>query len=120
MLLDVATGVAETVVVSLTDAAVAGRIPIDPVTDGQPPILLEEFVAVDEIVKADAGWVAAMAKRGITDLDLLRPCPLSAGAFDLAGRGRPPDAAGAVVRREPAGATTAGRTRSTASSPTST
>jgi primary-amine oxidase len=85
VLLDVATGVAETVVVSLTDTTVDGRIPIDPVTDGQPPILLEEFIAVDEIVKADPGWVAAMAKRGLTDLDLLRPCPLSAGAFDLPG-----------------------------------
>lgn len=84
VLLDVATGVAETVVVSLTNTVVQ-RIPIDPVTDGQPPILLEEFIAVDEIVKADPGWVAAMAKRGLTDLDLLRPCPLSAGAFDLPG-----------------------------------
>ncbi|MFC5006122.1 primary-amine oxidase [Dactylosporangium cerinum] len=85
VLLDVATGVAETVVVSLTDAAVTRRTPIDPITDGQPPILLEEFVAVDEIVKADPGWVAAMAKRGLTDLTLLRPCPLSAGVFDLPG-----------------------------------
>jgi primary-amine oxidase len=85
LLLDVATGVSETVVVSLTDAAVVQRIPIDPVTDGQPPILLAEFELVDEIVKADAGWVAAMAKRGLTDLDLLRPCPLSAGAFNLPG-----------------------------------
>ena len=53
--------------------------------DGQPPILLEEFIAVDEIVKADPGWAAAIRKRGITDLDLVRPCPLSAGNYGFAG-----------------------------------
>jgi primary-amine oxidase len=55
----------------------------DPVRDGQPSILLDEFIAVDEIVKADDGWCEAMRRRGITDLDLVRPCPLSAGVFDL-------------------------------------
>jgi primary-amine oxidase len=85
VLLDVATGAAETVVVSLTEGVLVQRMPIDPSRDGQPPILLEEFMLVDEIVKSDSGWVAAMAERGITDLDSLRPCPLSAGSFDLPG-----------------------------------
>ncbi len=89
VLLDVATGAASTVVASLTREEIDVRTPIDPAVDGQPPIMLEEFVAVDEIVKADPDWQAAMARRGITDLDLVRPCPLSAGDFDLAGeRGR--------------------------------
>jgi primary-amine oxidase len=26
-----------------------------------------------------------MARRGVTDLDLVRPCPLSAGAFGIQG-----------------------------------
>jgi primary-amine oxidase len=85
ILLDVATGAARDVVASLTDKSVDRDRALDPAVDGQPPILLEEFVAVDEIVKADAGWRDAMAKRGITDLDLVRPCPLSAGDFDLPG-----------------------------------
>ncbi|HEY9469223.1 MAG TPA: tyramine oxidase, partial [Propionibacteriaceae bacterium] len=46
---------------------------------------MEEFELVDEIVKNDPGWVAAMNGRGITDVSLVRPCPLSAGAFGIDG-----------------------------------
>jgi primary-amine oxidase len=89
VLLDVATGAARAAVASLTRGAVDAVVDLDPAVDGQPPIMLEEFIAVDEIVKADEGWRAAMARRGIADLDLVRPCPLSAGDFDIAGeRGR--------------------------------
>ena len=89
LLLDVATGATRSVVASLTRGAVDTEVMVDPAVDGQPPVLLEDLMAVDEIVKADAGWRAAIARRGITDLDLVRPCPLSAGNFDLPGeRGR--------------------------------
>ena len=85
VLLDVATGQTRIVVASLTRSAVDEVREIDNGVDGQPPILLEEFIAVDEIVKADEGWRAAMAKRGITELDLVRPAPLSAGDFGIEG-----------------------------------
>jgi primary-amine oxidase len=85
VLLDVATGRSRTVLASLTRGEVDAVTDLDPVIDGQPPILLEEYVLADEIVKADPGWLAAMARRGITELDLVRPCPLSAGHFDIAG-----------------------------------
>ncbi|GAA2382158.1 primary-amine oxidase [Dactylosporangium salmoneum] len=85
VLLDVATGASSTVVASVTRGEVDWQREIDPATDGQPAILLEEFIAVDEIVKADPGWVAALARRGITVLDLVRPCPLSAGDFGIPG-----------------------------------
>jgi len=89
VLLDVATGESRTVVASLTHGEIRSVVRHDPGRDGQPPVMLEEFAAVDEIVKADPGWRAAMERRGITDLDLVRPCPLSAGNFDLPGeRGR--------------------------------
>ena len=89
VLLDNATGRSRTVLVSLTRGEVESVVDHDPETDGQPPIMLEEFVAVDEIVKADPGWVEAMGKRGVTDLSLVAACPLSAGSFDLPGeRGR--------------------------------
>jgi primary-amine oxidase len=71
--------------VSLTDHKVEQVDILNPAVDGQPPIMLDEFVAVDEIVKADKGWRAAMQRRGITNLDLVCPCPLSAGSFDLPG-----------------------------------
>jgi primary-amine oxidase len=85
VLLDVATGRSRTVVASLTRDTVDTVTELDPAVDGQPPIMLDEYVAADEIVKADPGWIAAMARRGITDLDLVRPCPLSAGHFELPG-----------------------------------
>jgi primary-amine oxidase len=85
ILLDMGTGAATDVVASLTRAAIDSSVELDPAVAGQPPIMLEDLVAVDEIVKADSGWRAAMARRGITELDLVRPCPLSAGAFGIQG-----------------------------------
>jgi primary-amine oxidase len=85
VLLDVTTGRSTIVVASLTRQAIDSQRAVDPVVDGQPPILLEEFIAVDEIVKADPGWVAAINRRGITNLELVRPCPLSAGNFGFEG-----------------------------------
>lgn len=85
ILLDIATGRSRDVVVSVTRCAVDSVEEIDPATQGQPPILLEEFIAVDEIVKADGRWVDAMKRRGITDLDLVCTCPLSAGSFGIPG-----------------------------------
>ncbi len=85
VLLNTATGASHSVLVSVTREQVDEVTALDPLVDGQPPIMLEEFELVDTIVKADAGWRTAMARRGITDLDLVCPCPLSAGAFDLPG-----------------------------------
>lgn len=85
VLLDSATGEVRRVRVSLTDQKVTSVETVDTAVEGQPPIMLDEFIAVDEIVKADPGWRAAVQRRGITDLDLVCPCPLSAGSFDLPG-----------------------------------
>jgi primary-amine oxidase len=85
VLLDTATGRSQIALASVTRREVDEVTALDPEVDGQPPILAEEFVAVDEIVKADAGWVAAMAKRGIDDVSLVCPCPLTAGSFDIPG-----------------------------------
>jgi primary-amine oxidase len=83
VLLDLDTGRTRRIVASLTRQEIDSAVEIDPTIDGQPPILLEELITVDEIVKADPGWRSAMARRGITDLDLVRPCPLSAGNFAI-------------------------------------
>jgi primary-amine oxidase len=88
-LLDVATGQVRAVVASVSREEIDQVTEVDTAVDGQPPILLDEFIAVDEIVKADPGWRAAIERRGITDFDLVRPCPLSAGSYDIEGeRGR--------------------------------
>ncbi|MGH8823732.1 MAG: primary-amine oxidase [Jiangellaceae bacterium] len=85
VLLDIATGGSRIAVASLGSGEVDSIMDVDPAVDGQPPILDEELATVDEIVKADQGWREAMARRGVTDLDLVRPCPLSAGNFGIPG-----------------------------------
>ena len=84
VLLDTATGAATEVLVSVTRDALVSARELDPSVDGQPPIMFEEYGLVDEVVKADATWREAMARRGITDLDTVVVCPLSAGNFGFA------------------------------------
>jgi primary-amine oxidase len=85
ILLDTATGAATDVVASLTRRAVDHAAELDTARDGQPPLTLEDLDGIDDIVKADRGWREALARRGVTDLDLVCPAALSAGAFGIAG-----------------------------------
>ncbi len=63
-LVNTATGESTDVVVSLTRHEIISARTLDPRTDGQMPIMESDFIAVDEIVKADPDWCAAMARRG--------------------------------------------------------
>ena len=85
LLLDLTTGDTKSVIVSLTNGLVERVDPIDTRTQGQAPILDDDLFAVGDIVKADAGWVEAMARRGLTDLDKIIPCPLSPGEYGFEG-----------------------------------
>ena len=51
---------------------------------GQPPVIIEEFFKVGDIVKTDAGWRKAMKRRGLSDKDieLVQVDPFSAGYFN--------------------------------------
>ena len=84
-LIDVSTGESSDVVISLTSSTVVSRHVLDPRTDGQVPILDQDFAVTEEAVRADPGWRAAMAKRGLTDVSKIRLCPLTAGSFGEAG-----------------------------------
>jgi primary-amine oxidase len=73
-------------VVSLTDGAVPEWRER---TGVQPALLLEEFLAAEEAVRADPRWQEAMRKRGVTDLSLavIDPWPCAyLGPEDDAGR----------------------------------
>jgi primary-amine oxidase len=90
MLHDTAGAPAHDVVLSLTRRAIDSDRTLDAVKDGQLPILEEEFDLIEEIVAADEGWRAALARRGL-DGALVRVAPLSAGVYadeypDEAGR----------------------------------
>ena len=80
-LVNTGTGESTDVVVSLADSRVITARTLDPPADGQMPILDSDFALVDEIVKADPGWRAAMARRGLHDVSQIRACPITAGAF---------------------------------------
>jgi primary-amine oxidase len=68
VLLDTGTGAILEVLADLTGGRIEAWRLAD--TQGQPPILLDEFMKLDRIVKSDPRWVAAVKRRGITDADL--------------------------------------------------
>jgi primary-amine oxidase len=83
-LINTGTGESADVVVSLPDKKVVSARRLNPRTDGQLPIIESDFAAVDEIVKADPGWRAAMARRGLDDVSKIRACLITAGVFGVA------------------------------------
>ena len=89
MLVDMSSGQQHDVVVSPADDALVTDRLIDPEQDGQMPVVLLEFGLVEEVIHRDERWLAAMAKRGLTDVSKLRVNPLSAQVAqndDEAGR----------------------------------
>jgi len=82
-LIDMRSGESTDVVVSLTREVVVSSRVLDTRTDGQMPIINEDFAVAEEVVRADPQWRAAMARRGLTDVTKIRTCPLTAGSFDL-------------------------------------
>lgn len=87
MLVDMATNDSWDVVVSLAEDSVVSTHKLDHAVDGQVPVVIDEFHVV-EVIKENADWQAAMAKRGLTDFDRLVINPLSAGVLSGAETGR--------------------------------
>jgi len=81
LLTDLATGAVTDLVVDLTTGAIVARREVDTTTEGFGPVFDEDFEAVDRIVKADEAYIAALARRGVTDLDKVVVVALSAGVF---------------------------------------
>jgi primary-amine oxidase len=82
IVLDRADGAVHEAVISL-DAGIIKRWRHVPGV--QPRILAEEFVECEAMLKRNPEYLAALARRGITDPELLMIDPWSAGAFDGAG-----------------------------------
>jgi primary-amine oxidase len=68
------------VTVSLDEETVVSRVPVP---GAQPPVMIEEWQANAEQIKADPGFRAAMARRGITDMSRVQVDPWPAGHFGL-------------------------------------
>jgi primary-amine oxidase len=83
VLLDTATGISHEVVVSVTDEKIVSQTKVksDEHPYGQPPYLFEEYERVEALVKAHPEWQAAIARRGITNVDDIFCAPLAPGYF---------------------------------------
>ena len=52
--------------------------------DVKPSLIYEEYSIASDVVRADTGWQEALARRGITDFDLVQVDPWPAGNFGVA------------------------------------
>jgi hypothetical protein len=68
--------------VSLPDAAITSKLFL---ATARPMIQLEQFLQIEGIVRAHPDFIAACAKRGITDMSMVCVDPWSAGNFDIPG-----------------------------------
>lgn len=86
LVLDANSGDAAEAVVDIGRKSVVSfkPLPLREPPFGQPPVMIEEIVRCEKIVKADAGWRAAMRRRGMSDKDigLAQVDPFSSGFFD--------------------------------------
>jgi len=97
MVFDAKTGETHEAVINLTHGTLVSWVQHVTAAPpyGQPPVLVEDFMNCDRIVKADEGWRNAVKRRGLTDEDirLVQVDPFSAGNF-----GFPLEAGKRVVR----------------------
>ncbi|GMA23503.1 hypothetical protein GCM10025864_12620 [Luteimicrobium album] len=100
-LVDLSTGASHDTVVSVTTATLVSARTLDPDVDGAVPVVLDEFTIVEEVVHRDPRWLAAMARRGLTDLSTLRVNPLSAGVLADGERGHRIQRCFTFVQRTP-------------------
>lgn len=85
LVIDLDTGESHSAVVSISDRALVSAIPVDPVGDGQVPLLWEEHLMVRKLLPTDERWVAALAARGIVDPSTVVIGALSAGSYEAGG-----------------------------------
>jgi primary-amine oxidase len=75
------------ITVSLDTESVTGKVPVP---GAQPPIMMEEWLADSEGIKADPAFRSALARRGITDMSTVQidPWPASNFGMDVDKTGR--------------------------------
>lgn len=86
VIVDLGTGRGNEVVVALDaeDAVVVGHTVLP--AEVQPAVHGDEFFLAGDVVRADAEYIAALAKRGIDDPSLVHVEAWSAGSFEEQGR----------------------------------
>jgi primary-amine oxidase len=85
LLVEAGRGKTTELVSSLTSGTVMSSRVIDIVREGQAPVTVTEYEAAQQMVRRDPAWREAIRRRGITDIESVQLCPLSAGCFDIPG-----------------------------------
>ena len=85
LIIERSTGEQTELLVSLTERRVLFARVLDVAAEGQAPITMTEYEEAEQMIRNDATWRAAVAARGITDVETVRICALSAGCFDIPG-----------------------------------
>ncbi len=78
VLIDPTDGATHEIVASVTDGAVTAWRRLEGV---QPSIIVNEFLECEQVICKDPDFQAALAKRGITDMDLVTVDPWTAGNY---------------------------------------
>ena len=68
--------------VSITDSRVLSNVRLP---DQRAMIQLEQFMVIEDLIRADPRFIAGCAARDITDMSMVCIDPWSAGNFDIAG-----------------------------------
>ena len=85
LLVERGSGEQTEVLVSLTDRKVLLARVLDIANEGQAPITMTEYESAEQLIRNDTTFRAAIEARGITDIETVRICALSAGRFDIPG-----------------------------------
>ena len=85
LLVERGSGEQTEVLVSLTERKVLFARVLDVANEGQAPITMTEYESAEQMIRSDATFRAAVEARGITDIETVRICALSAGRFDIPG-----------------------------------
>ena len=85
LLVERGSGEQTEILVSLTERKVLLARVLDVANEGQAPITMTEYESAEQMIRSDATFRAAVEARGITDIETVRICALSAGRFDIPG-----------------------------------
>ncbi|AZT92001.1 primary-amine oxidase [Brevibacterium aurantiacum] len=85
LLVERGSGEQTEILVSLTERKVLLARVLDVANEGQAPITMTEYESAEQMIRSDATFRAAVEARGISDIETVRICALSAGRFDIPG-----------------------------------
>lgn len=85
LLIERGSGEQAEILVSLTQRKVLLARVLDVANEGQAPITMTEYESAEQLIRNDVTFRAAVEARGITDIETVRICALSAGRFDIPG-----------------------------------